>query len=35
MKTRIKQFIVRLTVWGLIPASVAAWLIRRGGLSHE
>ena len=28
----IKVTIVRLAVWGLIPASFATWLIQRGGL---
>jgi hypothetical protein len=28
----IKAVIVRLAVWGVIPASFATWLIQRGGL---
>jgi hypothetical protein len=32
MKAQLKKVIVRLAVWGLIPASFAAWLIQRGGL---
>jgi len=28
----IKAAIVRLAVWGVIPASFATWLIQRGGL---
>lgn len=28
----IKAAIVRLAVWGLIPADLATWLIQRGGL---
>ena len=28
----IKAAIVRLAVWGLIPAGFATWLIQRGGL---
>ena len=28
----LKAAIVRLAVWGLIPASFATWLIQRGGL---
>jgi hypothetical protein len=28
----IKAAIVRLAVWGLIPASFATWLIQRWGL---
>ena len=34
--TRIRSFmkttIVRAACWGLIPASLAAWIIRAGGL---
>lgn len=30
--SRIKAAIVRLAVWGLVPAGFAAWLIQRGGL---
>jgi len=33
MRPHIKLAIVRLAVWGLIPATFAAWLIQRGGLS--
>lgn len=29
----IKTAIVRLAVWGAIPASLAQWLIQRGGLA--
>jgi len=32
MKAKFKGMIVRLAVWGLIPASFATWLIQRGGL---
>jgi hypothetical protein len=32
MKAQFKEMIVRLAVWGLIPASFATWLIQRGGL---
>ena len=28
----IKRAIVRLAVWGIIPAGFATWLIQRGGL---
>lgn len=28
----IKALIVRLALWGLIPAGWATWLIQRGGL---
>jgi len=28
----IKAAIVRLALWGVIPASFATWLIQRGGL---
>jgi hypothetical protein len=31
MKAQFKEMIVRLAVWGLIPASFATWLIQRGG----
>lgn len=33
MKALIKLLIVRLAVWGLIPADFATWLIQRGGLN--
>lgn len=33
MRTHIKRVIVRLAVWGLIPADFATWLIHRGGLN--
>lgn len=33
MRTDIKRVIVRLAVWGLIPADFATWLIQRGGLN--
>lgn len=32
--TRIKSLVVWLAVWGLLPASLAEWLIKRGGLRH-
>jgi len=32
IRTGIKAVIVRLALWGLIPASFATWLIQRGGL---
>jgi hypothetical protein len=32
MKAQFKEMIVRLAVWGLIPAGFATWLIQRGGL---
>jgi len=32
MKAQLKEMIVRLAMWGLIPASFATWLIQRGGL---
>ena len=32
IKALIKQAITGLAVWGIIPASLATWLIRRGGL---
>lgn len=31
---RIKAMIVRLAVWGVIPAGFATRLIQRGGLRH-
>ena len=30
-----KIAIVRLAIWGVIPASLAQWLIQRGGLRHD
>jgi hypothetical protein len=35
MKAAIKSLIVRLAVWGLIPAGMAYWIIQLGGLRHE
>jgi len=32
LKAKAKETIVRLAVWGVIPASLATWLIRCGGL---
>lgn len=32
IRTGIKAVIVRMALWGLIPASFATWLIQRGGL---
>jgi len=32
IQSRIKTVIVRLAVWGVIPAGLATWLIQRGGL---
>ena len=32
MKAHFKDMMVRLAVWGLIPAGFATWLIQRGGL---
>lgn len=29
----LKTVIVRLAVWGVIPASLAQWVIQRGGLA--
>lgn len=34
IQSRVKGLIVRLAVWGLIPANVATWLIQRGGMRH-
>lgn len=30
----VKAVIVRLALWGLIPAGFATWLIQRGGLKN-
>lgn len=30
--SHLKRIIVRLAVWGAIPASLATWLIGRGGM---
>lgn len=35
MLKKLKALIVTLAVWGLIPANIATWLIRVGGLTHE
>jgi len=32
MKAKAKETIVRLAVWGVIPASLVTWLIQCGGL---
>jgi hypothetical protein len=29
----LKEMIVRVAVWGLMPASFATWVIQRGGLN--
>lgn len=34
-KTKVKQVIVRLACFGLIPMALADWLLRVGGLAHE
>ena len=34
-KTNLKQLIVRLACYGLIPPTFATWLIQVGGLRHE
>ena len=34
-KTNLKQLIVRLACYGLIPPTFANWLIQAGGLRHE
>lgn len=31
----IKAAILRLAVWGVVPAGFATWLIERGGLKDE
>jgi hypothetical protein len=33
VRSIVKTLIVRLAIWGLIPASLARWLIQRGGLA--
>ncbi len=35
MRTTIKSAIVRAALAGLIPCTLADWLIQRGGLSHD
>jgi hypothetical protein len=35
IRSRFKSLIVRLALWGLIPAGLASWLIQRGGLRHD
>lgn len=32
VRSRAKTAIVQLALWGLLPAKVAEWIIRRGGL---
>ena len=32
LATRVKAVIVTLALWGLLPVTVADWLIHRGGL---
>ncbi|GHT94708.1 hypothetical protein AGMMS49545_16430 [Betaproteobacteria bacterium] len=34
IRSRLKAAIVRLAVWGLVPANLAKWMIQHGGLSH-
>jgi hypothetical protein len=34
-RRRIKNSIIKLALWGLIPIKLADWLIQRGGLSHD
>jgi hypothetical protein len=34
IRSRIKEAIMRLALWGILPAAVAHWLIRAGGLRH-
>jgi hypothetical protein len=34
MKSFFKTVIIRLAVWGVIPATLAILLIRWGGLKH-
>ena len=35
IKMATKRSIVTLAVWGLIPANIATWPIRVGGLTYE
>ena len=35
IRSSIKAIIVRLAIYGLIPAGLATYLIQRGGLKHE
>lgn len=35
MRRALKLLIVRLAVMGYLPVSLAEWLIRIGGLTHE
>jgi hypothetical protein len=35
IRSRLTMFIVRIAVWGLIPAKLATFLIQREGLLHE
>lgn len=35
LASRIKAAIVTLALWGLLPVTVADWIIRRGGLRNE
>lgn len=32
---RIKTFIVRSALWGLIPLRLGDWLVQRGGFRHD
>ena len=34
-RRRIKNSIIKLALWGLMPIKLADWLIQRGGLSHD
>lgn len=34
-RAKLKQVVVRLACWGVIPISLADWLIRLWGLSNE
>jgi len=35
LTARFKAAIVTLTLWGLVPVSMADWIIHRGGLSDD
>lgn len=32
IRRHVKSLIVRLVLWGLLPAGLGSWLIQRGGL---
>jgi hypothetical protein len=34
-RRRIKNSVIKLALWGLMPIKLADWLIQLGGLSHD